>query len=164
MLLCYTYTCKHTQLDQKSWLVNEGKGHASINRCLAVRFWRVFFSLPLKSVGFCLLLSPYVWHANVLPFWQLFIYHKHWSKRAWSLRDMGWGFNQPGVALRLSIGFMTSPCLLAVVWWPVMQWIQHLLLILSLMLHREGSHSRMNSSIVRSSAALGVFFRLLCCE
>lgn len=67
-----TYTCMpHTQMDQKSWLGNEGKGHASINRCLALHFWRVFLSLPLKSLGFCLLLFLHVWHANALPFWQL---------------------------------------------------------------------------------------------
>lgn len=68
---CYTKTCNHTQLDQKPWLGNDGKGHASINRCLALHFWRVFLSLPLKSVGFCLLLFLRVWHANALPFWQL---------------------------------------------------------------------------------------------
>lgn len=66
-----THRYNHTQLDQKSWPWNDGKGSASINRCPVLRFWRVFLSLPLKSVGFCLLLSVYVWHANTLPFWQL---------------------------------------------------------------------------------------------
>lgn len=91
-ILLHTHICKHTQLDQKSWLGNEGKGHASINRCLADCFWRVFLALPLKSVGVLSAVVSLCLACKHIAILAAFIYHKHWSKRAQSLRDMGRGF------------------------------------------------------------------------
>lgn len=75
LLMLHTHTQPHVQMDQKSWLGNEGKWDmpAPTDALLSV-FWRVFFSLLLKSMGFCPQLFFYVWHSNPLPFWQcLFI-------------------------------------------------------------------------------------------
>ncbi len=64
--ITHTHTHKHTHctrgrtLDHQSWLGDEEKGDASINRCLALLFWRglCFFSLPLKSVVCVCCCSP----------------------------------------------------------------------------------------------------------
>lgn len=69
---CYTTTHiqPHVQLDQKSWLGNEGKGHASTNRCLALCFLEGL-SLPLFEIlGFLsTVVSPGLARQK-LPFWQ----------------------------------------------------------------------------------------------
>lgn len=149
MLLCYTHICKHTQLDQKSWLGNEGKGHASINRCLAVRFWRVFLSLLLKSAGVLSAVVSLCLARKHIAILAAFIYHKHWSKRARSLRDMSRGFKPAwsgSAFIHWVYDFPMPPCCCMVVCDPVnstssAKSLPHVL-------SREGSHSRVNFSIV----------------
>lgn len=130
--LLHTHASTHNWIKSLGWKMR-GKDMPASTDALQTVSGGSFSPFLWNQWGFCPLLSLYVWHANALPFWQLLFITSMGVRGPRASGTWAEGLNQPGVALRLSIGFMTSPCLLAVVWWPVMQWIQHLLLILSLM-------------------------------
>lgn len=145
-----THTCTRIfKLDQKSWLGNEEKGHASTNRCLALRFLEGLSIPPFEIHGFLsAVVSPRLARKRIAIL-AAFVDHKRWSKRAWSLGDMGWGFNQPGVALHtkcLSFGFGLVSLLFCA--WPVMLWLQQTKWTKLCLVRRAESD----------------VFRLLCCD
>lgn len=148
MLLCYTHMQAHTT-GSKVLAGKWGKRTCQHQQMPCSPFLEGLSLLPLKSVGVLSAVVSLCLAHKRIAILAAFIYHKHWSKRARSLRDMGRGFKPAwsgSAFIHWVYDFTVPPCCCVVACDAVnptssTNSLPHVL-------SRKGSHSRMNFSIV----------------